>query len=199
MNSCGIGLYKNASPFSRRDKVLVKSAESQSKCRNIFVLLLVSAGLHGGWKTGRGDAHGEGVGMRGAARSQGLTWATHVTPPPCDPAPCGPASIWPRPLWPRPLWPRPHRLVLCPQPVAALRGGILTRWHPHAVAALLRGPLTLSGCSVELDEVRSQSGSHNNCRVNYCSMFQEKQKALTFSKFHMNFAFFFWLWRPSVA
>lgn len=162
MNSCGIDLYKNTSPLSRRDKVLVKSAENQSKCRKIFVLVFVSVALHGGWKTGRGDAHGEGVGMRGAAGVR--------------------ASPGPR-MRPRPLWPRPHHSA-----------GVL-----RPVASLLRGPLTLSGCSVELDELRSQSGSHNNCRVNYCSIFQEKQKALTFSKFHMNFAFFFWLWRPSVA
>ena len=88
MNSCGIDLYKNASPFSHRDKVLVKSAENQSKCRNIFVLVvLVSVALQGSWKTGRGDAHEGGVGIWGAARGQGLTRAMHVTPPPCDPAP----------------------------------------------------------------------------------------------------------------
>lgn len=133
-------------------------------------------------------------GDEGAAGGQGLTWATHVTPPPCDPAPMRPSPMWPRlhvapPLVTPPPSPRP----------ASSAHRSLTRWRPHAVAALLRGPLTLSGCSVELDELRSQSGSHNNCRVNYCSIFQEKQKALTFSKFHMNFAFFFWLWRPSVA
>ena len=68
MNSCGIDLYKNASPFSQRDKVLVKSAGNQSKCTNIFVLLvLVSVALQGSWKTGRGDAHEGAVGIWGAA------------------------------------------------------------------------------------------------------------------------------------
>lgn len=155
--------------------MLVKSAESQSKCRNIFVLL-VSAGLHGGWKTGRGDAPGEGVGRRVLRRS-GPHVGHACDPAPCDPAPCDPASNGPAPC--------------DPAPIASSVG--------PTVASLLRGLLTLSGCSVELDELRSQSGSHNNCRVNYCSIFQEKQKALTFSKFHMSFVFSFWLWRPSVA
>lgn len=163
MNSCGIGLYKNASPFSRRDKVLVKSAESQSKCRNIFVLLLVSAGLHGGWKTGRGDAHGEGVGMRGAARSQGLTWATHMTPPPCDPAPMRPCPMWPRlhmappPCDPAPCGPAPiaSSCGLSPwQPyaVAALRGGVLTPWQPCSGGPWLFGGIRWSKKSVRLSQ-----------------------------------------------
>lgn len=119
-----------------------------------------------------GDAHGEGVGMRVLPQS-GPPVGHAYDPPhltlPHDPAPCGPASMAPPPCDPAP-WPRPHRLVW-PQPVAALRGGSPLRGGVLTRGSLAQGAL---GCSVELDEVRSQSGSHNNCRVNYCSMFPGK-------------------------
>ena len=80
MNSYGIELYKNASPFSHRDKVLVRCAENQIKRRNVFVLVvLVSVVRHSGWQTGRGNTHKGGVEVRDAARGQALPWGAGVT------------------------------------------------------------------------------------------------------------------------
>lgn len=181
------------------DKVLVKSAESQSKCRNIFVLLqpllvyTVAGRPAGEMPTEKGWGWGVLPAVR-ASRGPRIWPPPHATLPPCALPHVAPPPYGPAPMWPRPLWPRPHRLVLWPQPVAALRGGSLTVASSRRGQPCSGGPRLFGG--IRWSKWSQFQVLTITAELTTAACFRKKQKALTFSKFHMNFAFFFGCGRP---